>query len=389
MTSDPAPFTVAVEESVLDDLRARLRRTRWPADLDNADWSYGMNAAYLRDFCAYWAEEFDWHAQAAAINELDHFLVEIDGLPIHYVNVRSAAPDATPLLLCHGWPWTFWDFHRIIQPLVDTGFDLVIPSLPGFAYSTPLPRAGVSFVETADAFATLMTRILGYERFAVHGSDFGSVVAAQLGHKYADRVIALHTTSPGRLDFLSGERPWDLGGVPASGLPDGIRRSIIEWQSKIAAHVAVHVLDPQTLSYGMHDSPAALAAWFLVRRYMYSDCRGDLENSFSRDDLCTLLTIYWATESFVSSVRYYREAALARWRPSHDRKPVVEAPTGVSHFIVDMPTVIINREAIGRYYNLLHYRQYETGGHFAAAESPEVVVDDIIGTVAAAREQSG
>lgn len=384
MTSNPAPFTVAVAASVLDDLRERLRRTRWPADLGNADWSYGMNAEYLRDFCSYWAEDFDWHAQTAAINDLDHFLVEIDGLPIHYVHVRSAAADATPLVLNHGWPWTFWDFHRIIRPLTDSGFDLVIPSLPGFAYSTPLPRAGVNFLDTADAFATLMTGILGYERFAVHGSDFGAIVTAQLGHKYADRVIALHTTSPGRLDFIGGERPWDLGGLPPLGISAEIRRSIIAWQSKIAAHVAAHVLDPQTLAYGMHDSPAALAAWFLVRRYMYSDCRGKLENSFSRDDLCTLLTIYWATESFVSSVRYYRDAAINPWQPSHDKKPVVQAATGVSHFTVDMPAVIVNRDAIARYYNLVYYRQYETGGHFAAAESPEVVVNDILATVAAA-----
>jgi pimeloyl-ACP methyl ester carboxylesterase len=389
MTSRPAPFTVAVDESTLDDLRERLRRARWPSDLDNADWSYGMNAEYLRDFCSYWAEEFDWHTQAAAINELDHFLVEIDGLPIHYVIVRSAGPDATPLLLNHGWPWTFWDFRRIIRPLAGAGFDLVIPSLPGFAYSTPLPRAGVNFVETADVFATLMTDVLGYERFAVHGSDFGAIVTSQLGHKYAERVIALHTTSPGRMDFMSGERPWDLGGLPPQGIPDDIRQSIIAWQSKVTAHVAAHVLDPQSLAYGMHDSPAALAAWFLVRRYMYSDCRGRLENSFSRDDLCTLLTIYWATESFVTSIRYYREAALQPWRASHDRKPVVEAPSGVSHFLVDMPAVITNRDVIGRYYNLVLYRQYETGGHFAAAESPEVVVDDIIATVAAAREQAG
>ncbi len=386
MTSDPAPFTVAVADSVLDDLRERLRRTRWPADLGNDDWSYGMNADYLRHFCSYWAEEFDWHAQAAAINDLDHFLVEIDGLPIHYVHVRSGAAEATPLLLIHGWPWTFWDFRRVIRPLADAEFDLVIPSLPGFAYSTPLPRAGVNFVETADALATLMTDILGYERFAAHGSDFGAIVAAQLGHKYPDRVIALHTTAPGRLDFMSGERPWDLGGLPPPGVPEEIRRSIISWQSKIAAHVAAHVLDPQTLAYGMHDSPAALAAWFLVRRYMYSDCRGKLENSFSRDDLCTLLTIYWATESFVSSVRYYREAALHPWQPSHDKKPVVQAPTGVSHFTVDMPDVLANPDVIGRYYNLVYYRQYETGGHFAAAESPEVVVNDIVATVAAAGE---
>jgi len=383
--SDPARFTVAVTDAALDDLRERLRRTRWPADLGNEDWSYGMNADYLRGFCSYWAEEFDWRTQAAAINELEHFRVEIDGLPIHYVHVRSGASGSTPLLLNHGWPWTFWDFRPIIKPLADAGFDLVVPSLPGFAYSVPLPRTGVSFVDTADAFATLMTEILGYDRFAVHGSDLGAMVTAQLGHKYADHVITLHTTAPGTMDFIGGERPWDIGGPPPKGVPQEIRNVIIAWQSKIAAHVAAHVLDPQSLAYGMHDSPAALAAWLLVRRYKYSDCRGRLENSFSRDDLCTLLTIYWATECFVSSVRYYREAALKPWRPSHDKTPVVQAPTGVSHFTVDIPAVLFTPDTISRYYNLVYYRQHDSGGHFAAAESPEVIVNDIIATVAAAR----
>jgi pimeloyl-ACP methyl ester carboxylesterase len=249
----------------------------------------------------------------------------------------------------------------------------------------PLPRTGVSFVDTADAFATLMTEILGYDRFAVHGSDLGAMVTAQLGHKYADHVITLHTTAPGTMDFIGGERPWDIGGPPPKGVPQEIRNVIIAWQSKIAAHVAAHVLDPQSLAYGMHDSPAALAAWLLVRRYKYSDCRGRLENSFSRDDLCTLLTIYWATECFVSSVRYYREAALKPWRPSHDKTPVVQAPTGVSHFTVDIPAVLFTPDTISRYYNLVYYRQYNSGGHFAAVESPEVIVNDIIATVAAAR----
>jgi hypothetical protein len=195
-------------------------------------------------------------------------------------------------------------------------------------------------------------------------------------------VIALHTTAPGTPDFFGGERPWDIGGgPPPAQIPPAIRDAIIRWQASVAAHVAVHILDPQSLSYGPHDSPAALAAWILNRRYHYSDCRGRLENSFSRDDLCTLLTLYWATESFVTSVRYYREAALSTWHPSHDRRPIVQAPTGVSHFTVDVPQEVITEDVIRRTYNLVYYRRRDTGGHFAAAESPDEVVEDIRATV--------
>jgi pimeloyl-ACP methyl ester carboxylesterase len=161
---------------------------------------------------------------------------------------------------------------------------------------------------------------------------------------------------------------------------------MIRWQAAVAAHVGVHILDPQSLSYGPHDSPAALAAWLLNRRYHYSDCGGRLENSFSRDDLCTLLTLYWASESFVTSVRYYREAALSGWQPSHDRVPIVQAPTGVSHFTLDVPPEVLSEEIIRLNYNLVYYRRHDTGGHFAAAESPDAVARDIRATVQRAAE---
>ena len=234
-------------------------------------------------------------------------------------------------------------------------------------------------------FASLMTDVLGYERFATHSSDFGGIVTSQLGHKYADRIIASHTTAPGVLTLWNGERPWDLIGAPPHSAPEDIRRALIDWQAGVAAHVAVHVLDPQSLAYGPHDSPAALAAWFLVRRYKYSDCRGSLDNSFSRDDLCSLLTLYWATESFVTSVRYYRETSLHQWRPSHAMTPVVQAPTGVSHFLPEMPAALADPDQLALYFNLVYFNRHERGGHFAAAEAPEAVVAGILATVAAAR----
>lgn len=387
----PTPLRVDVPEEVMNDLRFRLGRTRWPLDLGNEDWSYGTNAEYLRSFCSYWVEDFDWAIQAERINAYSHARVVVDGLPIHFLHASGDDENSIPILLLHGWPWTFWDFHGIIELLRHAQggqqtFDVVIPSLPGFIYSTPLPRTGIAVPEAADAFATLMTDVLGYQRFVVHASDLGGVIAAQLGHKHYERIIALHTTAPGPPNFFGGERPWDIGGgAPPAQLPPAVRERILQWQASTAAHVAAHVLDPQSLSYGPHDSPAALAAWILNRRYHYSDCRGDLANSFSRDDLCTLLTLYWATESFVTSVRFYREAALHPWSRSHDLQPVVQAPTGVTQFTVDLPREMLNEDVIRMMYNLVYYRQREVGGHFAAAESPEAVVEDIRTTVERAR----
>lgn len=386
LTLRPESLTVDVSSDVLEDLRFRIRRTRWPLDLGNDDWSYGANAVYLRDFCDYWANTFDWSAQAAAINGYSHYRVGIDDLPIHYLHVRGDGPASVPILLLHGWPWTFWDFRQLIERLRHSehgrpSFDVVVPSLPGFVLSTPLPRTGVSTIETADVFATLMTEVLGYPRFVIHASDFGGIVAAQLGHKHFDKVIAIHTTAPGTPNFFGGERPWDLVGPPPPGLPAATREAIVQWQAATAAHVTVHMLDPQSLSYGPHDSPAALAAWILNRRYHYSDCHGRLENSFSRDDLCTLLTLYWVTESFVTSVRYYREAGFTPWSPSHTRKPVVPAPTGVSHFTADITSGILAEEIVRKNYNVVYFRRRDAGGHFAAAESPNEIYDDINATV--------
>jgi pimeloyl-ACP methyl ester carboxylesterase len=382
----PMSMSIQVSEQVLEDLRLRLGRTRWPLDLGNADWSYGANAEYLRDFCGYWANEFDWSRQAAAINAYSHFRVTIDDLPIHYLHVPSGDPDAIPILLLHGWPWTFWDFRRLIERLtrsVDGAptFEIVAPSLPGFVFSTPLPRTGISTFDTADVLAKLMTQVIGHQRFAVHASDFGGIVAAQLGHKYSESVIAIHSTAPGTPDFFTGERPWDPIGPPPSEAPSAFREAVLKWQAATAAHLTVHMLDPQSLSYGPHDSPVALAAWVLNRRYHYSDCRGHLENSFDRDELCTLLTLYWASECFVTSVRYYREAALSHWQPSHRDTPTVKVPTGVTHFTADPTATLVSEEFVSLIYNLVYFRSRETGGHFAAAESPDAVDEDIRATL--------
>jgi pimeloyl-ACP methyl ester carboxylesterase len=304
------------------------------------------------------------------------------------VHERGRGPNPHPIILSHGWPWTFWDFHKVVGPLTDPGayggdpaesFDVVIPSLPGFGFSTPLRKTGVNAWTTADLWARLMTDVLGYQRFAAGGGDWGVIVTSQLGHKYAQRMTGIYLSQVGGgLELFANDRPWDPFAETAAGLEGSQRVEFIEWERKFASHVCVHVLDAQTLSYSLHDSPAGLCAWLVQRRRAWSDCGGEVGRCFSKDELIDNVMLYWVTDSFVSSARYYTEAAAYSWTPSHRRSPVVEAPTGYTLFLPD--TIALPRDWIPAYYNVTYARERESGGHFAPAEQPEAVVEDIRAT---------
>jgi pimeloyl-ACP methyl ester carboxylesterase len=310
--------------------------------------------------------------------------MELDGIPIHFIHVPGRGPAPIPLVLTHGWPWTFWDFRDLIVPLSDPGavggdpadaFDVVIPSLPGFAFSTPLTRP-VAVWDIADLWVQLMES-LGYRRFGAHGGDLGALVTAQLGHKFTDRLLGIHIAPcPRRLDIWNVRRPW--ADLVAGTLPGDteIQDAVIAWEAKRVGHAVVQVLDPQTLAAGIHDSPAGLAAWLLERRRNWSDCAGDVERVFSQDDLLTSFMLYWATDSFATSARFYRDTWKGGWTPAHDRTPVIEAPTGVSLFRSDLPPGV-STDWIGSYFNLSFYREHPQGGHFAAAERPGDIVEDL------------
>ncbi len=379
------PFEIDIPESRLEDLRRRLESIRWAPDMGNDNWRYGTNGDYLRELVEYWIDRYDWRAQERAMNAYDHFRVPIDGIPIHFVHVKGKGPNPQPLILSHGWPWTFWDFEKVIGPLSDPAahggdpadaFDVVVPSLPGFGFSTPLEKTGINWWKTADLWAVLMRDVLGYERFCAHGGDWGTLVTLQLGHRYADLLHGIHVTGLAPLDIYSGDRPWAIGGLLES-MSEGSdqRAAMIAWEKRFASHVAVQHLDPQTLAFAMHDSPLGLCAWILERRRSWSDCGGDVESRFSKDDLITTMMIYWLTDSFVTSVRYYQEAGTHPWRPDHDRMPVVEAPTGITYFEPDKPPG--EMEWSKTYFNRQFYRVHPTGGHFAPAEEPDLLVEDI------------
>jgi pimeloyl-ACP methyl ester carboxylesterase len=382
VTAPARPFTVHVADEVLDDLRYRLEHTRWPGDFANEDWRYGANRAYLEDFVDYWAHDFDWRAAEAAINAFANFRTEIDGVPIHFIHEEGKGPNPIPLVLTHGWPWTFWDLNAVIRPLADPAahggdpadaFHVVVPSLPGYGFSTPLAVPGVSSITTADLWHTLMTEVLGYRRYGAQGGDWGAIVSGQLGHKYADELYGVHLTLPAlpgpdakwtsitAADYGPGEEGWH-------------DRYRAKWDST-TVHMSAHSRAPQTLAYAFNDSPVGLAAWIIERRRAWSDCGGDIEKRFTKEFLATTLTIYWVTESIGTSMRYYWERAHAHWQASHDRKPTVQAPTGIAVFPGEL--VLMPRKMAERGANLVHWTIQPQGGHFAPAEVPDLVVNDV------------
>jgi pimeloyl-ACP methyl ester carboxylesterase len=374
-------FTIDIATAVIDDLRRRAGATRWPADFANAQWAYGTNLEYLKELVAYWADGYDWYRHQRAMNEYKQFKAVIQDVPIHFIHEPGTGPNPIPIVLSHGWPWTFWDYEKVIRPLSDPAafgadprdsFDVVVPSLPGFGFSTPLTVPGINYWRTADLWVELMQSVLGYDKFAAAGGDWGAFITNQLGHKYADRLVGIYLTMTLPLDFSPGNFPKadDYAPEERAWLERGRNFSAGE-----SGYAAIQMTKPQTLSYGINDSPAGLCAWILEKRRTWSDCAGEVEKRFSRDDLLTTMTLYWVTGSFGTSARYYYEAAHNPWQPSHQRHPAVEAPTAVGVFPADI--MRFPREWMARRFNLLHWKEFPAGGHFAPAEEPALLVEDL------------
>lgn len=396
MTSHLVPLHVHVPDDALKDLSERLAATRWPDDPDNEDWSYGVEERYLRHLAEYWQNSFDWPAAELRINAFDNWLVEFDGIPVHYLHVSGKGPAPIPLILTHGWPWSFWDMERVISPLSDPAahggdpadaFELIVPSLPGYGFSGRVPRAGLAFWEVADLWHRLMTKVLGHARYAASGGDWGALIASQLGHKYAASLYGVHLMHPMLLDQFGTVMPWNVAArawdagakVPAS-------------VTKFAAHFAVHVLDPQTLAYALNDSPAGLLAWLLERWRAWGDTRdeadrvtGDVERVFPREHMLANATIYWATGTIGSSMRAYADAARHPWVPSHSRQPAVEAPTGITFLGGENPPGVATSDRVrlfregprASFFNTVYLNAHERGGHFGYFENPQAVVHDL------------
>ncbi|NYI03795.1 epoxide hydrolase family protein [Allostreptomyces psammosilenae] len=392
------PTPIHVPDEVLADLRRRLESVRWPDVAADDGWSYGVNRAYLRELVDHWRTGFDWRAAEARINAYEHYRVEVEGVPVHFMRRPGVGPDPVPLILTHGWPWTFWHWSKVVDPLADPGahggdpaeaFDVIVPSFPGFGFSGPLlpDHPDMNFWKVADLWHTLMTRILGHDRYAAAGCDVGALVTGQLGHKYADALYAIHIGSGQKLSMFNGDRAWDLsGGRPIpEGLPADVHARLVALERRFAVHLAAHVLGPSTLAYGLSDSPAGMLAWILERWVTWSDNGGDIESVFTKDDLLTHATIYWATNTIGTSIRTYANNNRHPWTPSHDRWPVVEAPTGITFVAHENPPGVRTDQRVrhfveserGAWYNHVNLTAHDHGGHFIPWEIPDEWVDDL------------
>jgi pimeloyl-ACP methyl ester carboxylesterase len=386
------PTTIHVSDEVLDDLRRRLIATKWPRDAGNDDGFYGVRRTRLQPLVEYWADGYDWRTAERAINAYEHYRVNVGGVPVHFMHKAGVGPNPIPLILSHGWPWTFWHWSKVIDQLADPGayggdpadaFDVIVPSLPGFGFSTPAPP-DMNFWKIADVWHELMTGVLGYRKYAAGGCDVGALVTGQLGHKYADELYGIHIGSGLKLTFFNGDRGWDLsGGNPIPpGLPPKVHHRIVELERRFAAHLATHVLDPSTLGFGLADSPAGMLAWILERWQNWSE--GD--KAFTDDDLLTHATIYWASDTIDTSIRTYANNNRYPWTPSHDRTPAIEAPTGITFVGHENPPGVSTPEervqnflASDRaaWYNHVNLTAHPNGGHFIPWELPTEWTTDL------------
>jgi pimeloyl-ACP methyl ester carboxylesterase len=355
--------TPHLDDATIDDLRARLRATRWPDAPAGAGWSLGVDLDVLRPLVEYWADGFDFDAHRAALAALPSRRVVVDGIGIHVLHTRASQSDALPVLLAHGWPDSGWRYRKVLPMLVAAGYDVVVPDMPGYGFSDAPPQV-LDARRVAGMWATLMTD-LGYERFAVSGGDIGTHVARYLALDHPDRVVAVH-----RID---GGLAWP--GLDPSTLSDAEREFVAatdRWRTAEGAYAMMHRTKPQTAAVGLNDSPAGLAAWIVEKLRAWSDCDGDLWSVYTHDEVLALLTEYWATATIGSAMRMYHANAAI---PAEQLERRVEVPSGFSIFPGDI--VRAPREWLERTTNLVYHHELERGGHFAPFEQPDLFVDEL------------
>ena len=361
--SDPiARFDIHVDDLVLDDLRDRLALTRFPDELPDTGWEYGVPLGYLHELVEYWRDGYDWRAQEARLNTLPQFRTLIDGQSIHFVHVRAPSDDAFPLLLMHGWPGSIIEFVDAIERLRDE-FHLVVPSLPGYGFSEPTRTRGWDPTRIARAFTALMAQ-LGYTRYGAQGGDWGAQIATRIGAIDTEHCAAIHLNMP------IGSRPDDA--PPLTDADKADLAAMHEFQREEAGYAIEQGTKPQTLGVGLNDSRAGLLAWIVEKFRTWSDCDGHPENVFTRDQLLTNVMLYWVTRTIASSTRLYRETRLA----GVDGEPArVDIPTGVARF----PKEVIRfpRSWVEHRYNVTHWADMPRGGHFAAMEQPALFAGDV------------
>ncbi len=373
------PFSIHIEAEILSDLRERIRKTRWPDQAPGGPWEQGTDLQHLRQLLEYWAGEFDWQAQERKLNAVTQFRADLDGVHIHFVHERARHGHGVPLILSHGWPSTFVELLPLVPFLTDPqaqgidgpAFDVVIPSLPGYGFSERPLRTGVNYQYVAGLWHRLM-RGLGYERYGAQGGDFGAGIATFMALNNPKPMIGVHLSN---LEIAPYTGP---GSRPLSAAERAYReRNEAFWQEEYG-YKAIQSTKPQTLGYALNDSPAGLAAWILEKWRSWADSRGNLDERISRDFLLTIVTLYWVTQTITSSMRDYFDNDNKRFRITLGQQEFVDVPTGIAVFannFVDEGTP--PREWAERLYNIRRWTPMPRGGHFAAAEEPELLARDI------------
>jgi pimeloyl-ACP methyl ester carboxylesterase len=375
MPATPVPFTIAVPEEVLSDLRQRLAATRWPDEMPGSGWQYGSNLGYIKDLVAYWQHDYDWRAQERLLNSFAHYRVRLDDITLHYIHQPGVGPAPLPLLLSHGWPGSIYEFVKIIGPLTDPAryggdardaFTVVAPSLPGYGFSHVPDQRRLDIQDMADLFARLMREVLGYGRFAAQGGDWGSFITARLGFAYPAQVVGIH------LNMLPvAPHPSERDNLSAA--EEAFLQELEHFRQEEAGYQWIQGTKPQTLAFALNDSPAGLAAWITEKFYTWTDCQGDIERRVSKDELLTNIMLYWVTRTINSSFWLYYQMRHHPWRLGRGERLTV--PTAVAVF----PREIMRppREWAARVCNVQRWTTMAAGGHFAALEEPHALVEDI------------
>ncbi|MFB7724728.1 epoxide hydrolase family protein [Nocardia sp. NPDC056100] len=368
---DIIPFQVEVTQAQLRDLRQRLSQTRWPAQIPGTGWARGVPGDYLRELAEYWAQRFDWQVWEKRLNSYPQYTTVIDGARIHFLHIRSHRTGATPMIMLHGWPGSVLEFLDVIEPLSDPedgspAFDLIIPSHPNFGFSGPTTDSGWDSIRTARAYAELMRR-LGYPRYAVQGGDYGAFIGPDLGRIDADRVLGVHVNAA----------TW--GFMPHGQVPDDDAATLTELEREKLTLIGEFLTDgsgyyqiqgtrPHTLGFALADSPAGQLAWIVEKFHAWTGSRGALEDRIDRDHMLADVSIYWFTNTGSSSAQMYYESLHSPQHPTHSR-----VPTGVANFAGD-PAIRRYAEQLN---NIVRWTEFDTGGHFAAMQTPDLLVSDI------------
>jgi microsomal epoxide hydrolase len=370
------PFNISVADEVIQDLHQRLDMARWPDEIGE-NWQYGTDLNYLKQLCSYWRQGFDWREQERVLNQFDHFTTTVDNRELHFIHQRSKHEDALPLLITHGWPGSIAEFTKVIEPLTDPvrhggnpddAFHVICPSIPGYGFSAAPTDPGFDQKCVAESNIQLM-RQLGYERYGVQGGDWGSAISSWNAVLAPEQVVGLHIN----LVFAGYPRHKDN---PMDGVTEAEQKRLSDRQSVMkegTGYQRIQGTKPQTLGYGLHDSPVGLAAWITEKFHGWTDCHGDIEQSISKDELLTNIMIYWVTGTITSSTRLYYESAHSDNDLAEAGR--IETPTGCAIFPGEL--YIPPRVWAEEIYNVQHWSVMEKGGHFAALEEPRLFVADI------------